>query len=192
MSNRYGGPFQDKLSYFVKSESDKKIKEWVNSRFPFASYTVENFNYNPSGSNLLPELDEKADVSVLGITTKTQKRTFLNVGWMNNPMTTVSQSKPRTAPLVLNESYKITDTVIINLPDNIELESLPEAINLSYDFGSYTTKFEKVDKKIIFIRAYSQNKGVFNIADYENYLKMYNIINAGKNNLNIVFLNKAS
>jgi hypothetical protein len=190
LNNQYVGLMQDELSSFVKTESEKKIKDMINSRFAFASYNVDQYKYTPTGNRDVPVMEELAQVSVSGITTKTTKRTFLNLGWMNNPMSSISQTKPRTAPLVLSESYKISDTVVVNLPEGMEIESMPAAINLSFDFGSYDTKFEKNKDQIIFIRNYMQHKGIFTIDDYNNYQKMYSTINAGKNNLNLVFLNK--
>jgi transglutaminase-like putative cysteine protease len=189
INNHYSGPMQDELAYYAKTETENKLKEMVNSKFPFATYSVDNFKYTQVGDYHTPALNELVNVSVSGITTKTQKRTFLNLGWMNNPMTSITQSDKRTAPLVLSESFKITDSVIVNIPEGLAIESMPESINLSYDFGSYNTKFEKGSNQIVFIRSYIQNKGAFKVEDYDSYVKMYSAINAGKNNLNLVFLN---
>ncbi len=42
------------------------------------------------------------------------------------------------------------------------------------------------------IREYEQNEGVYDAADFEQYQEMYRTINAEKENLNIVLLNKTS
>lgn len=192
LENHYGGLMQDDLSFYTKTQPENKINELVSRKFPFASYSVDHYKYKQIGNYRLPELEETVSVSVSGLITKTQKRTFLSLGWMSNPMVNIDQTKARSVPLVLNKSFKIADTVIVNLPEGIEIESMPDPVKLMFDFGSYNTSFERSNGQVIFIRNYIQNKGVFKTEDYYNYLKMYNAINEGKGNLNLVFLNKAS
>jgi hypothetical protein len=192
LENHYGGLMQDDLSFYTKTQPENKINELVSRKFPFASYSVDHYKYKQTGNYSLPELEETVRVSVSGLITKTQKRTFLSLGWMSNPMVNIDQAKARTVPLVLNKSFKIVDTVIVNLPEGIEIESMPDPVKLMFDFGSYNTTFERSNGQVIFIRNYIQNKGIFKTEDYYNYQKMYNAINEGKSNLNLVFLNKAS
>jgi hypothetical protein len=192
VNNQYSGPMQDDIEYFLKTQPDNKIKEMVNSKFPFPSYNVIAYHYKYTGSHVLPSVSEDAELMVSGIVSSTQKRTFVNMGWMNNPMKEIFQAETRTQPFVLKESFKIVDSVMVHIPDGMEIESLPEAVSFAYPFGEYHIKFEKKENTISLIRIYEQNEGVYDVSEYEHYQKMYKTIDSDKNNLNVVLLNKAS
>jgi transglutaminase-like putative cysteine protease len=189
--NHYSGLMQDDIEYILKTMPESKIQEMVKEKFPFASYDVANYKYKYTGTHVLPSIEEEADLIVSGIVSSTQKRTFVNLGWMSNPMTEIFQADARTLPFVINRSFRVTDTVLVNLPAGMEIESLPEAVSLKYPFGEYHVRFEKNDNSLSLVRSYEQNEGVFPVAEYEHYQKMYKTINSGKNNLSIVLLNKA-
>jgi hypothetical protein len=192
VENQYSGLMQDDIEYVLKTQPDNKIKEMVNSKFPFPSYDVATYHYKYTGSHILPSITEDAELMVSGIVNGTRKRTFVNMGWMNNPMKEIFQTEIRTLPFVLKESFKIVDSVLVHIPEGMEVEALPEAISFKYPFGEYHIKFEKKERNISLIRIYEQNEGVYNVSEYEHYQKMYKTINSGKNNLNVVLLNKAS
>lgn len=189
--NHYSGLMQDDIEYILKTMPETKIQDMVKEKFPFASYDVANYKYTYTGSHVLPSIQEEADLKVSGIVSSTQKRTFVNLGWMANPMTEIFQAEARTLPFVINKSFRITDSVLVNLPAGMEIESLPETVSLKYPFGEYHIRFEKKDNSLSLVRSYEQNEGVFPVAEYEHYQKMYKTINSGKNNLSVVLLNKA-
>jgi hypothetical protein len=192
VENQYSGLMQDDIEYILKTQPDNKIKEMVNSKFPFPSYDVTTYHYKYTGSHILPSITEDAELMVSGIVNGTRKRTFVNMGWMKNPMKEIFQTEARTLPFVLKESFKIIDSVMVHVPEGMEVESLPEAISFKYPFGEYHIKFERKENNISLIRIYEQNEGVYNVSEYEHYQKMYKTINSAKNNLNVVLLNKAS
>jgi hypothetical protein len=191
VENRYSGLLQDEMEQRLKTLPENKIRDMVNSIFPFPSYNVTDYKYTYTGTHTLPAIREDAELVVSGITNGTQKRTFVNVGWMRNPMQEIFQTETRTLPFVLDMSFKIVDTVLVQLPAGVEIESIPEAVNLKYPFAEYRVSFEKKDNSLSMIRVYEQNQGVYSVADYENYQKVYKTINSAKNNLNVVLLNKA-
>jgi hypothetical protein len=127
---------QDDIEYILKTQPDNKIKEMVNSKFPFPSYNVSTYNYKYTGSHILPSISEDAELEVSGIVNGTRKRTFVNMGWMNNPMKEIFQTEARTLPFVLKESFKIIDSVLVNIPEGMEIESLPEAISFNIHLGN--------------------------------------------------------
>jgi hypothetical protein len=191
VENRYSGLLQDEMEQRLKTLPENKIRDMVNSIFPFPSYNVTDYKYTYTGTHTLPAIREDAELVVSGITNGTQKRTFVNVGWMRNPMQEIFQTETRTLPFVLDMSFKIVDTVLVQLPAGVEIESIPEAVNMKYPFAEYRVSFEKKDNSLSMIRVYEQNQGVYSVADYENYQKVYKTINSAKNNLNVVLLNKA-
>lgn len=189
LQNTYFGLMQDDIGYYLKTQPDEKIKEMVNTKFPFPSYSVATYDYKHKGDGHLPAIEENVEARVAGIVSSTQKRTFLNLGWMRNPMPEIFQTEPRTAPFILRESFSITDTIMIDLPPGTEIETMPKALSMKYPFAEYHIHFEKKDNQVSLIREYEQNKGVYDAAAFEEYQKLYHTINTEKSNLSLVLLN---
>jgi hypothetical protein len=186
----YSGTMQDDLEAMLKTQPRHKIQEMVNSKFPFPSYSVSSFNYKHTGTKMLPATEESVEAIVSGITSSTQKRTFINMAWMSNPMPEIAQVETRSAPFVLYQSFKITDTVTVLLPEGMLIESLPKETQIVHPFASYQCRFEKTANKIAMITVYEQNGGIYAPADFNKYQSMYKTIAAVKD-MNIVLLNKS-
>lgn len=189
---RYSGPMQDDLNTMIRTQSEEKIRELVNRKFAFPSYSVTSYKYGHTGKPLLPEIEEQVEAQVGGIISSTRKRSFVNMAWMKNPMPEIFQTIPRTAPFVLKESFRISDTITVELPADMEVETLPRTVDFKYPFAEYHIRLEKADHKLSLIRTYEQNEGVYDPGDFEKYQELYRTINTEKENLNIVLLNKTS
>ncbi len=190
LQNVYSGLMQDDVQYLLKTKQKDQIMEWQNSRFSFPSYNVTAYDYKYSGSPAVPEIEENISATISGVVSGTQKRTFLNIGWIKNPVTEVFQTEPRTLPLVLRKSFRITDSVVVALPEGMDIESLPQAKDVEYPFASYHLRFEKKPGEVILVRSYEQNPGVYKPEEFDAYQKLYQAIHREKDNLNIVLLNK--
>jgi hypothetical protein len=193
LTNVYSGPMQDRTSDFVKTKSAKEVSEMVNKKFSFPSYAVKTYHYDHQlNGNHIPSLNESIEADVNGIINSTQKRTFINMAWMRNPMEDLYQLSPRTLPIVLNESYAITDSIEVTIPADATIENMPTDIETKLPFASYKVHFNFKDDKITMVRTFKQIKGVYEANLYEAYQKLYKDIASEKNKLNVVILNKAS
>lgn len=190
LQNVYSGLMQDDIQYLLKTKQKDQIMEWLNSRFAFPSYSIGNYDYKYTGSTAVPAIEESINATISGVVSGTQKRTFLNIGWIKNPVTEVFQADPRTLPLVLRKSFRITDSVVVALPEGMNIEALPQAQDLEYPFASYHSRFEKRPNEVVLVRIYEQNPGVYKPEDFEAYQKLYQAINREKDNMSIVLLNK--
>lgn len=190
LQNEYHGLMQDDIEAFIKTQPEDEVRKMVNSKFAFPSYSVSSYAYKHIGSKVLPAIEEKVETVTGGIISSTQKRTFINVAWMRNPMPEIFQASPRTLPFALNESFKITDTISIDIGAGVAIEAMPKATDLKHPFAEYHLSFEKKDNKILMIRTYEQNAGVYSAADFDKYQEMYNTIKGEKEKLSIVLLNK--
>jgi len=193
LTNIYSGPRQDGTSNFVKTKSAKEIAEMVNKKFTFPSYTVKTYHYDHQlNEHHIPFLNESVEADVNGIINSTQKRTFINMAWMRNPMDDLYQLSARTLPIVLNESFIVTDSIEIAIPANATIESMPSDIETKLPFASYKIHFDFKADKITMTRTFKQIKGVYEAGLYDAYQKLYKDIASEKNKLNVVILNKAS
>lgn len=190
LENIYIGLPQDEIKSFLKNNSKEKLQEMVSKKFPFPSYSTQSFDYAHSNEKGIPIITEYAEVMASGIIDGMQKRTFVNLGWATNPMAQIIQIEPRTAPLVLKESFIVCDSIYINLPEGFQLESYPKPTSITNSFAQYSTNFSITNNKVCLARRYEQNSGVYDAAEFEQYQKMYQTISASKESSNIVLLNK--
>ncbi len=190
MQHTYSGLLGDDIASIVKNKPKDQVREWQNARFSFPSYGIDDYSYVFTGNNGIPALEEKVTAMVSGVITSTQKRTFLNIGWLQNPLTEVLQNEPRTLPLVLRKSFRITDSLLVALPEGSQIESLPEGKSIDYPFASYRLRFEKRAGEVIAIRNYEQSAGVYKPEVFADYQKLYQELNRQKEDMNIVLLNK--
>lgn len=193
LENLYNGPTQDRISNFVKTMPEKDVKDMINKRLPFPSYKVEEYNYQHKvNEEHIPSLIETLDADVTGIINSTQKRTFINMSWMRNPMTDIFQTDERTLPIVLNESFVVSDTVMIEMPEGISIEAMPSDKNTKLPFAEYNLHFEYKNNNLILTRKYLQKQGVYDAKLYNEYQTLYQDIEKEKDKLSVVILNKAS
>jgi hypothetical protein len=193
MSNIYSGPSQDKMSSYVKTMPEKDIVEMINKKFPFPSYVVEKYDYKHDINNRhIPSLIESAEANVKGIINSTQKRTFINMAWMRNPMTDLLQMDARTLPIVLNKSFVISDSIIVQLPNGTGIESMPSDKNVKLPFAEYELHFQYQNNQVILTRKYKQKEGIYDAKLYDQYQNLYQDIEKEKDKLSVVVLNKAS
>jgi len=189
-NNKYSGIFQDDLLHSLKVQPESKIKDELNKKFSFPTYSIADFNYQISPATELPCIEENVTAVVSGIVTGTQKRTFIDLSWIGNPMKHIAQQNKRTEPLVLEQSLRIVDTITIIIPENVSLESIPKQQMATYVFASYNLEVIKSDRSITMIRSYEQNEGIYAIDDFEHYQKMYGLMEADRARLSVVLLNE--
>ncbi len=62
------------------------------------------------------------------------------------------------------------DTVEVEIPENFEIDGLPEDTILETKFGKYEMGFSKTaDNKLVYSRKILINKGEYPPSEYENY-----------------------
>lgn len=186
LQNEYSCLMQDDMLYLLKTLPEDKKQKWINQKFNFPSYEVVNYNYQFSGTNKSPLILENAKAKVNGFIQKSNKRTFINLGWLPNPMEKIIQTTPRTKPIVLEKDFRITDSIILVLPPDVTIESVPGNTELQFPFATFTQQVQKQGNQVLLTSKYEQNAGIYGKDDFDDYQKMYRAINAEKENLNVV------
>lgn len=189
VESRYSGLLQDDLLVQLKTQPEEKNKEILNSKFQFPSYQIASYKYNHLNT-ATPCIEEQVTALVSGISTATQKRTFLNINWLENPMAQIYQVEERTTPFVLKTSYSLSDSVTVVLPQGSTIESLPKKTTYNYPFGTYFLDVVQNGNEVLFVRRYQQNKGTFPASDYSAYQELYRTMENDSKKVGIVLLNQ--
>lgn len=187
LENIYSGLLQDNLYQLLKSENKEEINKVNNSKFSFPSYSITNYDAQFIGKQQLPQILEKATAQVMGIVNTADKRTFINLGWISNPMEKIFQLEERTKPIVLQHSFVVRDSIYLYFPKNLKLESVPSNQKMDYPFAVLKCTFHIEKDHLLMVREYEQKAGTYNASNYEDYQKMYAVLNAQKEQLRTVF-----
>jgi hypothetical protein len=190
LHNEYSGLMQDEMMHILKTLPEGKRQKWVNRKFSFPSYQVSNYDFSFIRNQGIPAIMETTEAKVRGLVHNSGKRTFVGLNWMPNPMPKIIQSGSRTKPIVLENDFKITDSVLLVLPEDMEIESMPSGKTIQFPFARYICSFKKTGNQILFIRQYQQNGGVYSKENFDDYQSMYRAINTGNENLIVLTAKK--
>lgn len=188
LCNYYSGPMQDDLFELLKQSPQDAIQKAENTKFNFPSYKIKNIHYDFKGTNLLPAIQENAEVSVTGIVNKTGSRYFIRMDWLANPMNKIIQISPRTKPLVFEHSYTVSDSVILEIPEGFKVEFMPQNATINYPFASFQYSYVPLANKIIYYRKYQYHKGIYPASYFKDYVSLYRKLNQQRNTSDIVLI----
>ena len=79
--------------------------------------------------------------------------------------------RTRNSPFEVARGFYDFDDIVIDLPNDFSIESIPEPIEFKEKFGHYKTEIELKDKKVIYKRSLTINKGFYSKSEYEEYRK---------------------
>ena len=75
----------------------------------------------------------------------------------------------------INIGYLDVDTIRITIPANYRIESLPESVRKSYDFGSYELTAQLQDDELIAVRKMILKEGLYPASAYEDFIGFYDL-----------------
>ncbi len=184
--SRYHDQQQEPYFWLIHELSKDKVKEVLNERLDFATYSISNFEYKEHKSEH-PVIEESLDILVNNYATITGKRLFIIPNVMNRSGRKLSADEKRKYEIVLNEEYTDIDSVEIELPPGYSIESMPNTSVLQSKFGKYENEVKFSDNKVYYYRRYENYSGRFPAKDYPDLVKFYeSVYKADRNKVVLV------
>ncbi|HRX95271.1 MAG TPA: transglutaminase-like domain-containing protein, partial [Chitinophagaceae bacterium] len=174
-TNHYTGLQQDDIHGLVNHLSKDKVKKILHEELDFATYDVNEFNYQEQGSSL-PFINESLDISAWNYATITGKRLFIIPNVMTRTSRKLSYDSTRKYDIILHTEYEDVDSVTIELPEKYDKESMPKAVDIDTKFGHYTCSVNLADNKLYYYRNFRSYSGRFPAKDYSELVDFYNAI----------------
>ena len=78
----------------------------------------------------------------------------------------------RNNPIEL-DALMMRESVVFTLPDDFEVDEIPDEVKLESEFGNYSTKFEVKDGKLHFERSYQMKRSLQPVEKYDEIRKFY-------------------
>jgi len=157
-------------------------------------YDIDNINFNNidyvQKKNIDPEIIETINLEMPHYGTVNNSKLYLKINAFNI-QNTISEVRNRIKPVYINRGFTDEDTIVYNLPDEIETNLLPESDKkLNSIFGEYTCKTVLEGKKLTYYRKLVINEGTFPPEAYADFFKFTTEVNTADNLKLILSLKK--
>lgn len=182
----YSGLMQDDLAVLYQTSSKEDQKKHLNHKFSFPSYAVSTFEYETGKNNGIPLLRENVELTTTGMLNQMQGQTIVRFNWVKNPVPKIIQSGERIAPLFIQEDYALCDTFWINIPANMSVSALPEAVDFQTKIARFQSSAIRKDQSVMIINQYNMNAGSYPPEQLAEIQQLYRKVNAYLSNLHVV------
>ena len=146
---------------------DELERWWVrNSSLP--SLRLESLRISASAE--LPEARVEYQGSLPGYASRTSKRLFVPLNLVNPAEAPPRKLENRRHPVVIDDNFTQVDTIILHLPEDFQVESLPAGVfELEEAFGSYRSEVALGLGQAIFIRHFQLRPSRLPAEQYEHF-----------------------
>lgn len=168
----YRGLQYDNVSYMEDLPQKDKAKK-IKLRLSIPSLILDSFYYK-NDKQIIPFAEEDLKFKVKDYASVSSGRLFLNPNLLNRKKHVPKKIKNRKSDITLKFAYTDVDTIIYNLPENLNSEYLPENTEHKTKFGDYSLTFSLENNQLTYIRKVVMHKGNYPASDYSdlrNFLK---------------------
>lgn len=175
----YSGLVYDKVFNFINEDKEEQRK-WLYENIDISGLQISEFNTLEKGLKY-PEAYIDIDSEIKRYASVSGKRMFIPIIPFEKLDGIPNKDEDRKFDIYLRLSKVYFDSVLISLPENYNLEYVPNDINLTTRFGSYQLKVTEKDKLVIAERKLIVNKGTFPKASYPEFVEFYQAIQKNDN-----------
>lgn len=175
----HSGMQHDALCPKVLNQSDDDLRQYANQRFPLSSYTVDRFHYELAAPrDAIPVMAEEIDFRAGGLVSRSATRYFVNMNLLPLDVPVMTAGQKRVAPIRILSSLAFEDQFEMKLPGDVAPESLPKAVSIAHDFGSFSCEIQHNGDKLLLRRRYVQRAGTYGAAAYAAFSEMLSVASA--------------
>ena len=117
-------------------------------------------------------MDENLTVESPGYASITGRRMFVQPNLFNKAQR-LSENKNRQHDIIFQHSYRDVDSVFIRIPQGYSAESIPPAVKIRNQFGSYEMSCTVQGSTITLIRKWEQPEGRYPATAYSELVAYY-------------------
>jgi hypothetical protein len=181
---------QEEASYVLHSFSPEDQKKWLYKRIKIPSFEINKFSLTQE-KNRIPAVTEKLSLTVRKCASKSGTRVFLAPNLLSGWSQVPPAMENRKMEVVLDMDFIDTDTVMYHLPKGFGVEFVPEKVEFSSRFGTYSASATATNEVLTYIRRVSMKKGRYPAVAYTELQDFYRkVVKADK--MQVVFVNKGT
>ncbi|MEM9672758.1 MAG: DUF3857 domain-containing protein [Bacteroidota bacterium] len=167
----YSGQLYDDIAYIARL-NDTEQKQAAYEQVSIPNFRLEQFDYTLEKGRI-PRAKESMSIKLDRYASVSGKRWFFSPNVMSRLESLPANTEGRKYPVVLRYTYTKVDTTIIEFPENLYPEFVPEPTEIHSEFGKYRSEHKVEQGNILYIRMLQRNKGTFPSESYSELLKFY-------------------
>ncbi|EDM38167.1 hypothetical protein PBAL39_01092 [Pedobacter sp. BAL39] len=171
LTTRFSGDQYDNYGELIQepyTEQLKKLKEIYN----IDNIIFKDFKLSQE-KDVQPSMLESLKLEIPNYAAKASTRMYLILNAYNRS-NTVPEANTRTLPVYINRGFTDEDEITYELPEEMELEFMPENRTLKTQFGSYDMTVIAKGRQLIYKRKRVLNSGTFPASSYEEFTSFMN------------------
>jgi transglutaminase-like putative cysteine protease len=161
----------DNLTEFVSMNYEEQ-KKWLLSNSTLPSVQMVSFSTKLM-KNKLPVLIINESLKLKNYCSYSGQNIILPLNLINAQKPVARMLRTRFSDVVISHSFTDIDTIEFNIPDNMNIESVPSGKKLDSSFGSYSFTVSADKHKILYSRRITINEGRYEPKEYPN---LYNFL----------------
>ncbi len=186
----YTGLQQDNISMVIHSLSPEDQKKWLYKHTSIPSFEINKFSLTQEKTRI-PAVTEKLALTVRKCASKSGTRVFLTPNLMSGWSQVPPAVENRRTEVEWDMDFIDTDTVTYHLPKGFGVEFVPEKVEFSSRFGTYSASATATNDVLTYVRRVSMKKGRYPATAYTELQDFYRkVVKADK--MQVVFVNKGT
>lgn len=166
-----GGGQHDLDRYMAAQKSQQEREKYFASNAGFSITKLHQLNITASESR--PESETNYHLDAMNYAVRSGKRMFVPLMKTNPLSRSLPANEHRQLALHIPEGYTFSDTVVLHLPADYEVENVPSPVNLESEFGSFEMRVEKVAEQVTVIRRVVRQPVSVSAERYEEVRQFY-------------------
>lgn len=171
VTTTYRGIQQETPAGLITQKNAEEQRKWIVSDLSTAGLDLNQFQLALQ-KGTLPAVNESLDLFIRQFATKTGSRLFIKANFLMREFDATAGSSTRTSDFFLNpDDYNFTDSdsLIVEFPSKLKLETPPAPIKVQSKFGTYETSFSTQNTTAIYHRKVAITGGRFPASDYKEW-----------------------
>lgn len=166
--------FQYESLFGIKNIELNKQKDLLRKDINLNQADIQNIIIKENKSSH-PDISIGYDIRTNQYGHKTGSRLFIPTNVFRE-MTEMPATTKRKHPICIEYGYNDTDSIHIKIPEGYEIEGVPESMNESNKFGTFSSKIEIQDKGIAVVNHLYMRKGVYKPEDFQDFVNFRKLI----------------
>ncbi len=131
---------------------------------------IESFEFQRNDEKVV--FEEKLKINAINYAQKFGNRLMFIPNVLNQTFSVPDKYKERVAPFTISRGYFDEDELTFTIPKKMDIESIPDAIDIRSKFGRYKANFKKLSSgKIRYTRSMLIKKGDYSKQEYKVFRK---------------------
>lgn len=162
-----GLQYENRYGLVVLNESD--VDRYYKNRWRYINgFSISEFEFDNDRESIV--FTENLSLELPNYTISVGDNLLLTPNVFNQFMDIPPQINERTQNLKIRHGFLHDDDVIIDIPSDLAIESVPEPIRIENKFGTYEVVFTKLsEQRLSYRRKFHLNRGEFSPDTYQDY-----------------------